>query len=187
MLATAGFIDDGSSRAIAAIEPEVRAQVEVEFAEILKAAGFWQRLLLAWQMEQEIAGAVSEGPIRTHFIERRGFMPCESCVESATGTDNCWSGRWSGCDSSAASCILSPQQLVNAAQSLACLRTARCFVMQPVTHRRRGFTLVELLVVIAIIAILIALLLPAIQMAREAARRRVLQQSAADGDRAGQL
>jgi hypothetical protein len=54
------FVVNGYERACAGIEAQVRLEVEVEFAERLAAASFWERLLFKRLMEGEVRHGVRE-------------------------------------------------------------------------------------------------------------------------------
>lgn len=55
-----GFVADGYERLRRALQPQIRAEVEREFAERLHAADFWQRLLIGREISREIERRLRE-------------------------------------------------------------------------------------------------------------------------------
>jgi len=54
------FVVNGHGRAVDALEPVVRAEVESEFAERLKDASYWRRVLLRREMRAELKRRMHE-------------------------------------------------------------------------------------------------------------------------------
>lgn len=54
------FVADGYSRAYAAIEPGVRAEVQAEYADRLQNASFFGRIWIRWEMNREIRRRVDQ-------------------------------------------------------------------------------------------------------------------------------
>lgn len=59
-MAGQGIVADGYDRAYAANEPIVRKEVELEYAERMKAASFWQRYSLRQEIADEIHRRLEE-------------------------------------------------------------------------------------------------------------------------------
>jgi hypothetical protein len=55
-----GIVADGHRRAVRALEPVVRAEVEAEYAERLAAASRWKRALLKQEIRREIERCIAE-------------------------------------------------------------------------------------------------------------------------------
>ena len=54
------FIEKGSKHLAHAVEPEIRAEVQAEFAEELGRAAFWRRPFVQHRMEREISRRIRE-------------------------------------------------------------------------------------------------------------------------------
>jgi prepilin-type N-terminal cleavage/methylation domain-containing protein/prepilin-type processing-associated H-X9-DG protein len=125
-----------------------------------------RRITFVPHLENIDAPRCVTGHIRSGCKPRVGVMPASTEHEATAASG----GRRPATVSHPRS-VLSPHGFHDPVRHKASRRSRHGISHMDNSHNKHGFTLIELLVVIAIIAVLIALLLPAVQAAREAARR----------------